>query len=62
VLHPATATAIHYAQISADLAQKGRPIPENHIWIAAMALECAMPLATRDAHFGHVTGLQLLQW
>jgi tRNA(fMet)-specific endonuclease VapC len=62
VLHPDTATALHYAQISADLEQKGTLIPENDIWIAAIALECTMPLATRDAHFGKVTGLQLLRW
>ncbi len=62
VLHPDTATAVHYAQISADLEMKGTPIPENDVWIAATALECAMPLATRDAHFSQVAGLQLLRW
>jgi tRNA(fMet)-specific endonuclease VapC len=62
VLHPDTATALHYAQISANLEQLGTPIPENDIWLAATALECKMPLATRDAHFGHVAGLQLLRW
>ena len=62
VLLPDTATALHYARISADLEQKGTPIPENDLWIAAAALECAMPLATRDAHFNKITGLQLLHW
>ena len=62
VLHPDTATAVHYAQIAVDLEKKGTPIPENDIWIAAVALECSMPLATRDAHFQKVDGLTLLQW
>lgn len=62
LLHPDTATALHYARISVDLERKGTPIPENDIWIAAVALECAMPLATRDAHFNQITGLQLLHW
>ena len=62
VLHPDTATAVHYAQISTELERKGTLIPENDIWIAAIAVECAMPLATRDAHFQHVTGLQILHW
>jgi len=62
VLHPDTATAIHYAQISSTLELNGRPIPENDIWIAAVAMECAMPLATRDAHFSNVAGLQILRW
>ena len=62
VLEPDTATALRYAQISADLERKGTPIPENDVWIAAVALECAMPLATRDAHFSQIAGLQLLNW
>ena len=62
LLHPDTATAIHYARISADLEKKGTPIPENDVWIAAVALECVMPLATRDAHFNHIVGLQILRW
>lgn len=62
VLSPDAATAIHYAQISADLERKGTPIPENDIWIAAVALECTMPLATRDSHFNQIVGLQILRW
>jgi tRNA(fMet)-specific endonuclease VapC len=62
VLNPDGATALRYAQISADLERKGTPIPENDIWIAAMALECGMPLAARDAHFALVAGLELLAW
>jgi tRNA(fMet)-specific endonuclease VapC len=62
VLHPDAATAIYYAQISADLERKGTLIPENDVWIAAVAMEYAMPLATRDAHFRNVMGLQLLHW
>jgi len=62
VLHPDTATAVYYARIAVDLDAQGAPIPENDIWIAAIALECSMPLATRDAHFARVSGLSLLQW
>lgn len=60
VLHPDTATALHYAQIATALERKGTPIPENDIWIAAVALERSMPLAARDAHFEMVHGLTLL--
>ena len=62
ILHPDTATAIQYAKISASLQVNGTPLPENDVWIAAMALECGMPLATRDAHFAHVSGLKILSW
>ncbi len=62
VLHPDTATAWHYAQIAATFESRGTPIPENDIWIAAVALECSMPLAQRDSHFDRVDGLSLLTW
>ncbi|MBA3472116.1 MAG: VapC toxin family PIN domain ribonuclease, partial [Rubrobacter sp.] len=41
---------------------KGRPIPENDIWIAAVALQHDLVLASRDSHFEHVEGLQLDRW
>ncbi len=50
------------AQIAATLESRGTPIPENDIWIAAVALECSMPLAQRDSHFDRVDGLSLLTW
>ena len=62
VLPPDESTPELYGRISAQLAQAGTPIPQNDIWIAAIALQSGLPLATCDAHFGHVTGLQLLQW
>ena len=36
--------------------------PKTTVWIAAVALECDMPLATRDAHFDRVDGLTVLHW
>ena len=62
VLNPDPATALHYAEIATVLEHKGTPIPENDIWIAAVAIECGMPLAARDAHFANVEGLSLLRW
>jgi tRNA(fMet)-specific endonuclease VapC len=55
-------TARTYGRIKSELAAVGTPIPENDIWIAALAREHRMPLATRDAHFSHVHGLILLAW
>ncbi len=62
VLHPDGRTAMKYAEVSAALERAGLPIPENDVWIAAVALECDMPLATRDAHFARVAGLDVLDW
>jgi tRNA(fMet)-specific endonuclease VapC len=40
----------------------GQPIPENDLWIAAVALELDMPLANRDAHFDRIDGLAVIKW
>jgi len=52
-------TSRSYAEIRLRLKAKGRPIPENDIWIAAVCLQHELPLACHDEHFGHVDGLQL---
>lgn len=44
------------------LFSKGRPLPENDIWIAAFALQYRMTLITRDAHFQFVDGLKTENW
>jgi tRNA(fMet)-specific endonuclease VapC len=62
LLYPDITTAKIYARIAADLESKGQIIPENDIWIAGVALECDMPLATRDVHFQRVAGLTVIQW
>jgi tRNA(fMet)-specific endonuclease VapC len=55
-------TAKFYGQIRHQLRQKGRPIPENDIWIAAVAIQHALTLVTRDVHFQEVTGLPVEGW
>ncbi len=50
-------TAQLYGQIKNSLRSSGRPIPENDIWIAAIALEHKLTLATRDKHFEVIEGL-----
>ena len=62
LLLPGEATAEFYGQIKANLSRKGSPIPQNDIWVAAVALEHNLPLATRDAHFSKVDGLSVLAW
>jgi len=55
-------TAELYGRIWADLAASGTMIPQNDIWIAATALQHGMPLATSDAHFERVAGLEVEHW
>ena len=62
LLYPDVTTARVYAATAAALETIGQPINQNDIWIAAVALELDMPLATRDAHFDRVPGLSVLAW
>lgn len=39
-----------------------RPIPDDDVWIAAVARQHRLTLVTRDAHFAHVDGLSLAHW
>lgn len=55
-------TAIIYARTRFDLKRKGRPIPENDIWIAAQCLQNNWKLATNDEHFTYVDGLVIEDW
>ena len=55
-------TAQSYAIVKNDLRLKGKPIPENDIWIAALALQHNLVLVTRDAHFQEVQDLTSQSW
>ncbi len=55
-------TARNYGEIKDRLRLKGRPIPDNDIWIAAVARQLRLPLASRDEHFKEVPGLTLSAW
>lgn len=55
-------TARAYGSAKSLLREKGRPIPENDLWIAAVALQHDLTLVARDAHFAHVDGLRLEEW
>lgn len=56
------ATCINYGLIKASLRKKGKPIPENDIWIAAIAMQHSLVVATRDKHFDEVDGLSTEEW
>lgn len=48
-----------FAQLRADLRQKGKLIPDLDLFIAATALRHNMTLLTRDKHFDRIPGLKL---
>jgi tRNA(fMet)-specific endonuclease VapC len=55
-------TGFHYGNIKEQLRQEGKPIPENDIWIAAIALQFDIILVSRDEHFSAVQGLTVECW
>ena len=55
-------TARHYGRIKDRLHRKGRPLPENDIWIAALARQYGLTLVSRDAHFAEVENLPVKAW
>ncbi len=59
---PTARTAAEYGRIKAALKTAGTPLPENDIWIAAVACEQRLPLPTRDAHFEVIAGLTVIDW
>lgn len=55
-------TAQFYGIIKERLERKGTLIPDNDIWIAAIALQHNLILVTRDAHFDEIESLQTERW
>lgn len=56
------ATARQYGEIKNKLRLKGRPLPENDLWIASIAVQYNLILVTRDAHFQEIENLQTETW
>jgi len=55
-------TAYEYGVVRNELRLKGRPIPENDIWLAAHAKQHGLTLVSRDRHFAEVENLRWEQW
>lgn len=55
-------TAREYGRIKDESRRKGRPIPDNDIWIAAMAIQHSLTLVTRDKHFDEIDRLDKTCW
>ncbi len=60
LLLPDDATASSYAELKEALAAKGKPIPENDLWIAATAKSHGLPLYCKDTHFDELAGLMTI--
>jgi tRNA(fMet)-specific endonuclease VapC len=50
-----------YAEIKSELKLKGKPIPDNDIWIAACACVHGFSVATFDRHFSEISQIELVK-
>lgn len=55
-------TTQFYATIRQGLRKQGTPIPENDVWIAALALEYGLPVLSNDLHFDSVQQIDRIGW
>lgn len=55
-------TAYQYGIVKKKLQEKGKLIPENDIWIAAVAMQNDLILVSRDGHFDEVEELRYEKW
>ncbi|MEW6455118.1 MAG: type II toxin-antitoxin system VapC family toxin [Acidobacteriota bacterium] len=55
-------TSKMYAELKTVLKRKGRPIPENDIWIASNALQHQLIISTQDEHFLEIESLRIEKW
>jgi tRNA(fMet)-specific endonuclease VapC len=62
VLECDVGTARLYGEIKSALRARGTPIPENDLWVAALARQYDLVLVTRDRHFRLVQGPRLEEW
>ena len=62
VLSCDTNIAKKYGDIKNRLKEKGLPVPDNDIWIAAIAQQYALTLITRDSHFEAIENLRSETW
>ena len=55
-------TTHYYAEITLELKHKGKPIPTNDIWIAALCRQHSLPLLSQDRHFDWIAGSKRVGW
>ncbi|MCS6923759.1 MAG: type II toxin-antitoxin system VapC family toxin [Fimbriimonadales bacterium] len=51
-----------YGNLKAKLQAEGTLLPENDMWIAAIAIAYQLVLATRDTHFERIPELNRAEW
>lgn len=61
-LHIDHTTSRLFGEIAAELRRAGKPIQQNDMWIAALCKQYNYALATNDAGFNAIVGLELISF
>lgn len=59
VLNCDPGTSVCYGEVRLGLRKKGHPIPENDVWIAAIARQHGLKVVSRDSHFAGIDHLDV---
>lgn len=51
----------YYAKVKTSLRKKGKPIPENDVWIAAFSLAYKVTLFSFDQHFKLIPNFKFIK-
>jgi tRNA(fMet)-specific endonuclease VapC len=62
VIYPDDGTCVCYSRIADQLKRHGRPIPQNDMWTAALAMQHEVPVLSQDRHFDFVEGVERVEW
>ena len=62
ILHVTEDTARIFGEIATELRQKGKPVQQDDMWIAALCKQYGYALAAADKGFAEITGLELLSF
>jgi len=62
ILYPDCDTARVYAVVRDELRSAGTPIPENDVWISALARQHRLAIASLDRHFDCVKDIRRVSW
>jgi len=60
IIHSTSETVAIYSDLFKILRGKGKTIPSNDLWIAALCIENSCLLYTLDSHFSNVPGLRII--
>lgn len=62
IVHIDATTSRLYGEIMATLYKKGKPLPTNDVWIAAITKQYKFTLITKDNHFKEIKNIIVKYW